>query len=309
MIPLVSIALITYNGERFLRQQLDSIFNQTYKNIEVIAVDDCSNDGTISILEEYRKTHDIRMFVNRQNIGYLRNFENAVSRCRGEYIAPADQDDIWLPNKIEILIKGINSSSLACSNAILIDQNGAVFSNSAMAYSNFAPASGKAFMRFVFSNFVIGCTTLISRELVQHALPIPEGEKYHDWWFALVASTMNGISYIKEPLLMYRQHATNTIGMKKDAPIIGKLIGFLYSKSDKTWFAMQEKRLLAISRAPQLNDNQKSLVLIAHKFYKNRLEPGPHFRAFRIACRYYRSIFPWNKGFFRFKAVIGCFFK
>jgi glycosyltransferase involved in cell wall biosynthesis len=309
MNPLVSIALITYNGERFLRQQLDSILSQTYKNIEVIAVDDYSNDGTISILEEYRKVHDMKIFVNRKNLGYLRNFEIAVSRCRGEYIAPSDQDDIWLPHKIETLIKGINGSSLACSDAFLMDQKGEIFSNSAMAYSNFAPASGKAFIRFLFSTFVTGCTALLSRELVQRALPIPEGEKYHDWWLAIVASTMNGISYIQEPLLKYRQHATNTIGMKKDAPLIGKLIGFLYAKSEKEWYAMQEKRLLAISQAPQFNDAQKSLVLVAHAFYKNRLETGLHFRAFLIACRYHRHIFPWNKGFFRLKAVIGCFLR
>lgn len=309
MPPLVSIALITYNGARFLRQQLDSIINQSYTNVEIIAVDDGSTDSTVQLLEEYGVAYGIHLYKNGSTLGHVKNFERAVSLCSGDYIAPADQDDIWMPQKIEKLVKGIQDYHLACSDAILIDEKGVPFSTSAMAFSNFAPASGKAFIRFLFSTFVIGCSMLMSKELVKQALPIPEGERYHDWWMALIASTMKGIVYLDEPLFMYRQHHFNTIGMKKDASFYGKLFGFLYSRSERDWYAVQESRLGVLENATQFNEKQKELIRMARGFYKDRLNSGIHLKAFSIACRYQRQMFPWNKGFFRFKAVVGCLFR
>src|SRR5581483_6393778 len=102
--PLVSIALCTYNGEKFLRKQLDSLLLQDYNNIEIIIVDDRSTDNTWHIVQEYAKK-DTRIFAyrNHQNIGYIRNFEKAILLCRGDYIALADQDDIRESRKIQIL--------------------------------------------------------------------------------------------------------------------------------------------------------------------------------------------------------------
>src|SRR5688572_32515873 len=99
--PLVSIAIATYNGEKFLRQQLDSIYAQSYPNIEVVVSDDRSTDATAGVLEEYRRRHGLAYGVNETRLGYPRNFERAASMCRGAYIAFADQDDIFLPHKIE----------------------------------------------------------------------------------------------------------------------------------------------------------------------------------------------------------------
>jgi glycosyltransferase involved in cell wall biosynthesis len=92
---MISLAMPTYNGERFLREQLDSIYNQTIVPDEVIVVDDCSTDGTISILEEYKKKYGLKYWVNEKNLGYNKNFEKAISLCTGDYIALSDQDDVW----------------------------------------------------------------------------------------------------------------------------------------------------------------------------------------------------------------------
>ena len=103
----ISIALATYNGGRFLREQLDSIYAQTWRNIEVVASDDRSSDDTVAILEEYGQSHGLRYEINDENLGFVRNFEKILARCTGDFIALADQDDIWLPDKLERLIAGI----------------------------------------------------------------------------------------------------------------------------------------------------------------------------------------------------------
>ncbi len=102
--PLVSVAMCTYNGERFLAQQLDSIINQTYTNIEIVICDDGSTDKTIQMIQEYQKKFaTIKLYQNKTNLGFVQNFAKAISLTTGDYVATSDQDDIWLKNKIEIL--------------------------------------------------------------------------------------------------------------------------------------------------------------------------------------------------------------
>lgn len=102
---LVSIAMATYNGEKYLKEQLDSIYAQTYKNIEVIVCDDCSSDKTVEILDEYKEKYGLKYYINEKNLGFKKNFEKAISLCSGDFIALADQDDIWIESKIEIFLK------------------------------------------------------------------------------------------------------------------------------------------------------------------------------------------------------------
>ena len=124
--PLISIALATYNGEKYLREFLDSIAYQTYKNIEIIACDDQSTDNTVKILEEYSKILNLRYYLNENRLGPVKNFEKALKLCSGRFIALADQDDIWLPEKIETLYNEIiKDNNILCvkSDAYLIDAN------------------------------------------------------------------------------------------------------------------------------------------------------------------------------------------
>ena len=134
---LVSIAMATYNGEKYLRKQLESIYNQTYKNIEFIVCDDRSSDKTVKILQEYQNKYGLKFFINEQNLGFVKNFEKAASLCTGEYIAFADQDDVWLPDKIEILLSEIGNNSLICSDAKLIDENNNQVAESLVKNLNF----------------------------------------------------------------------------------------------------------------------------------------------------------------------------
>jgi len=118
----VSIVICTYNGEAYLASQLDSIFQQTYPHIEIIAVDDCSTDNTINILNQYAQQYKhMKLIQNEQNLGYIKNFEKGMSLCQGSFIAPCDQDDVWVPTKISIMIENIGTYNLAYCNSELVD--------------------------------------------------------------------------------------------------------------------------------------------------------------------------------------------
>ena len=224
--PLVSVAMATYNGERYLREQLDSVFNQTYKNIEVIITDDSSSDGTSEILEEYNRKYDLNYTINQKQLGFVRNFEKALSLCRGEYIALADQDDIWLPEKIEHLINEIGEYSLIFSDAILIDTYGNNISESLKKISTYIADTETLFLLLFYRKYVYGCTMFFKKELLEKALPIPDNIGHHDWWLPIVAAKNGGIKYLDQKLMFYRQHKNNVSGDVKDHNIFYKLLRF-----------------------------------------------------------------------------------
>jgi len=206
---LVSIAMATYNGEKYLREQLDSIYNQTYKNIEVVVCDDCSTDSTVTILEEYKEKYGLKYFINEKNLGYSKNFEKAAFLCKGEYIAFSDQDDIWLPEKIEILINEIGLYSLIHSNAGMIDKNGTLLNKNIKSNLESELFTGNSFKKIANISIVRGCTILCKKDLVIKAAPIPPNEP-HDWWFAIVASRTNDLTYLDKELMFWRKHNSVT---------------------------------------------------------------------------------------------------
>ena len=208
---LISIAMATYNGEKFLSQQLDSILVQTYTNLEIIICDDCSTDATCHILEQYcNMDARIKFFKNEYNLGLVKNFERTFSFCSGEYIALCDQDDIWLPNKIEVLLQNIKNCDLVHSDAILIDDENSTIQKSFSSYAN--KDSSKDFLDYMFSNNVTGCTAMFKKSLLYDNLPFPNSVHVHDWWLAILAAKKSCIAYVDEPLVLYRQHNNNQIG-------------------------------------------------------------------------------------------------
>jgi glycosyltransferase involved in cell wall biosynthesis len=209
--PLISVVMATYNGEKYLRDQLQSIFNQTYNNIEVIVCDDASTDKTVEILEEFRNTYGLVFQVNDSHLGLVRNFEKVMSQVRGDYIALSDQDDIWYPNKLEFLIKNIGSFSMIFSAVHVIDGNGNPHENPIVVSEYSRDHTEKVnFKDFIETAWVLGCTSLIKRDLLDKTLPMPDGVMFHDWWLTLAAIKMgNGIKYLHTPTIKYRQHGDN----------------------------------------------------------------------------------------------------
>jgi glycosyltransferase involved in cell wall biosynthesis len=201
------VALCTYNGSRFLPQQLDSLLAQTYPNLEIVANDDCSSDDTLAILERYARLDPrIDVAANSENLGFPLNFERALRRCRGVYVAPCDQDDVWLPEKIDALVEIIGEHSLAYCDSSLVDENGRPLgyrmSQVAPPLSMDDPAP------FAFGNCVSGHAMLFARELLERALPAPS-VFFYDWWIAAVAASAGGLAYCERPLVLYRQHGRN----------------------------------------------------------------------------------------------------
>lgn len=211
---LVSIVMATYNGERYLREQLDSIVQQSYKDIEIIIVDDCSVDKTFLILEDYaRIQHNISIIRNNQNLGVTRSFEIAINSCSGDYIAFCDQDDVWVSNKIERMVDESGDNLLIHCDAILVDEQLNVVAESFAA--KYKDISKCKFIDYLLGNNVTGCCAMISRELVNLSMPIPKDFYIHDHYFALLASYYNRIKFLNEKLVLYRQHGANVMGASK----------------------------------------------------------------------------------------------
>lgn len=296
--PLISIALATYNGNRFLREQLDSIYSQTYGNIEVVACDDCSSDDTAAILEEYRKRHGLRYLVNESNLGFMRNFEKIITLCRGEFIALADQDDVWLPEKLEKQLKGLGNASLVYSDAFLVDEAGRQLPGSLIRTSGVRPLSGKNFEYFVCNTCVTGCTTLFRRDLLIHALPIPACETYHDWWLAVVASRREGVNYMDSRLVKYRQHEGNDTGASVKRGLLPRLAAHLRGdtgKDKRRYYELLRNRANtypAMETRLSLNASEMKFLGGIGRYAESLLDHRFHWESFFLAFRHRHTLFP-----------------
>ena len=215
----LSIALATYNGEKYLREQLDSILCQTVSDFELIICDDCSTDSTLLILKEYAdKDFRIKIFVNEKNIGFKKNFEKAISLCTCDYIALSDQDDIWTENHLQILLENIGKNGLIGANAFLCDVNAHSTGTDLLSCSKidfFPKTQNDWFFFLLHSNIFQGAACLFKKSILETAFPIPENVKFHDYWLALVASANYGVDYVNKGILYYRQHQTNVTKNKK----------------------------------------------------------------------------------------------
>lgn len=255
--PLVSIAMCTYNGERFLREQMDSLIRQDYPNLEIIIVDDCSTDSTVRILSEYSEKYPhIRVISNERNLGFVKNFEKAISLCSGEYIALCDQDDIWFENKISTLLKNIGPADLIYSRLQIIDEQGNEVKKTPL--SNLNRLEGKCHLGLLLGNCVTGHAALVRKSALEKAMPIPAGLPVHDHWIAFVTAANNGIKAYPEVLSLYRQHASNVVLGKKKRD--GKFQRRLKTYRDRKCFMM------AAAKHPCLSDRDRELInqLISH---------------------------------------------
>jgi glycosyltransferase involved in cell wall biosynthesis len=220
--PVISIALCTYNGAMYLRDQLESLLNQTYSYLEILVLDDASDDATVSILRHYeQRDRRIRIYENPTNLGFRKNFERALSLCSGALIAPCDQDDVWLPNKIEDLHAAIGEHSVAYCDSEIIDSQGE--SQNYSMSSLYKMISTHDPLNLVGGNCVSGHAMLFRRELLDRALPIPECF-YYDWWLAAVGASDKGVIYCNRKLVSYRLHdrnVTNSLRVRPQHPARG----------------------------------------------------------------------------------------
>lgn len=211
--PKISVCIATYQGRRYVGSQLRSILEQLSAQDEIIVVDDYSTDGTYSEVCAMQD-HRLTVLQNAKNEGVLRSFEKALSHSSGEIIFLSDQDDLWLPNKVKIVLDAFASDlglTLVASDAILIDEDGTKIGDS------FYGQRGK-FRAGLWANLLIGkfhgCTMAFRSSLLRNALPFPRDTRvHHDTWIGCMNAITGGRTrYIQEPLVAYRRHSTNVTG-------------------------------------------------------------------------------------------------
>jgi len=275
-IPLVSIALCTYNGERYLVEQLDSIINQTYTNIEIIVVDDGSSDGTLDILQSYAEKYPkFKVYKNKVNLGYIKNFEKAISLCTGDCIALSDQDDIWELNKIDIMVDNIGDHLLLYHDSTFISENGQTMNRKMSDIREFY--SGNDSRIFLLENCVSGHAILFKKELCNFFISFPENT-FHDWWLVYLASNNGKVGFVNNCLVNYRQHTeANTNILRENRRGIKKQNALLQIKKEY-------ERLSVFEHYPQNNHQSfKTRFLV---LYQKRMES---FFSFSLAFFIYRN--------------------
>lgn len=241
MTSLISVALSTFNGARHLPMQLDSLLAQRGVELEIVAVDDVSDDTTTSILAEYAaRDHRLRWSVNPRNLGPTKSFERALSLCRGAWLAPCDQDDIWDPGKLAKLRAAIGDHDLAYCDSEFVDAGGHPVGS--RVSSGTRMLDGCRPLAFLFSNSASGHASLLRRDLFDAARPFPEGV-YHDWWLALCAAGRNGIAYVPEALVRFRRHedAFSPLGKARTGDSRG-------AQASRAWLQQHYRLMEAYSR-------------------------------------------------------------
>jgi glycosyltransferase involved in cell wall biosynthesis len=224
----ITVVMASYNGSKYLSQQLDSILQQTLPPNEVVVVDDASTDESSEILRQYTLHYpQLKYYSNPVNIGVVKTFERALTLAKGEFIAFADQDDVWLPHKLEVLLANIGDAWMVHSDAVLVDKDLNIISDNYNKQYKSYKFNRK--LDYLMHNNVTGCTMLINRKLLNVSLPFPDAGVMHDNYLALMAFHFNQIVYVNQPLILYRQHdenVTNILHLN-----YGKFIEYAKSKS------------------------------------------------------------------------------
>jgi len=252
----IDILMATYNGEKYLVEQLDSIINQTYRNWNLLIRDDNSTDKTLEIIQNYHKK-DKRIKIlkdNKGNLGIVRNFEELLKNSESEFIMFSDQDDIWVENKLDMYLKMIekikNKGFMIHSDAILFDKNK---SNILKETFISKKAINKGLENVFFNYFVQGATILISKEIKNFILPFPKEVYLHDRYIHLISELFFERIFVNKALIYYRQHGDNQIGAKNT---IRELLS-------KRYFDERDRQLIKIiynKYGSLLTEDKKKLI-------------------------------------------------
>lgn len=213
----VDILLATYNtNHKYLKQQIDSILKQTYTNIHLIISDDNSTDTEVKqILEQYsKKDKRIELYLQTQNLGYIKNFEFLLNKSNADYICFSDHDDIWYPEKVEKSLKKLQEQNvdLVYCNCKQIDENGKILHEDYFKYKNMPLVKGKNQVLGISRYLGIGCSQMFTKDVKEKMLPFTNKVMAHDWLASFIANENKGVNYIEEPMFEYRLHTSNVFG-------------------------------------------------------------------------------------------------
>ena len=264
----VSIIMATYNGQEYLREQMDSLLSQTYRNIEIEVCDDGSTDGTVELVKEYQKKDGrISLHQNEKNRGYVLNFLDGIKRSRGRYRMLCDQDDIWNPDKVEITLAAMKKEEKKYpSKPILVFTDAVNYdSESEQTLGNFHENSHldtkKVDTAHLFmENKVIGCTAMINDKVLPFLVELPDRIRVHDWWLALICSHFGRIVYLREPTLLYRQHSGNMIGGSSFFDYVKNRLASLKSQKEVLLASYSQGQAFLELFGGQMSDSQREIA-------------------------------------------------
>lgn len=216
---MYAVVLCTFNGEKYIREQIKSIINQTIIPLTIYVGDDCSTDNTLSIITDELSSTNIRLIVtkNTTNLGYANNFISTLQNCTEEIIFLSDQDDIWLPNKAEVILDAFSrnpNKNLVFSDAYITNDTLIPESKSLSEILKIKNERLTLDKKFVKGNIVTGATMAIRSSLIYLSNNIPKNVP-HDYWIATLSSINDGILWLPDKLIKYRQHSNNVLGAKE----------------------------------------------------------------------------------------------
>ncbi len=201
---MISVCIATYNGEKYIKEQILSILPQLSDEDEIIVSDDGSNDETINVINCISDKR-ITVVYNKENHGFVGNFENALRNIHGDYVFLCDQDDIWASDKVNKSLNHLKKYDLIVHNALLIDGNGTSLEKT--YYDCLHRKSG--FFMNLWKNRFLGCCMVMKREVVDYCLPFPRNISGHDYWIGMLALTKYKVCFVDDVLLFYRRHGGN----------------------------------------------------------------------------------------------------
>ncbi len=216
----VDIIMATYNGEKYLSKQIDSILNQTYEDFFLTIYDDKSSDNTLNILYDYENKYPdkIKIYVNKENLGVTKNFFNGVKNTTRDYIMFCDQDDVWLLTKIEDSLMAMKDAEdedkipiSIFTDAYVVNEELNIINPSFHKYSRL-DTNKTDLPHLLMENKLIGCTVMINSEVKKYITKYSKSIRYHDWWIALICGSFGKIRYLNKPTIYYRQHQNNVVG-------------------------------------------------------------------------------------------------
>ncbi|MCR5249799.1 MAG: glycosyltransferase family 2 protein [Lachnospiraceae bacterium] len=304
----ISVAMCTYKGERFLEEQLRSIFEQTRKPDEIVLLDDCSPDGTAALAEKILSECGIphSILVNETNRGVFYSFQKCILACSGDVIFTADQDDVWRKDKIELMMREYEKDSscmMVFSNSELVDGELNSLGCDFWTSLNLRRAGlcdripQEKFRQLLMYYWAVPGTQMsFRRELAEKAFPIPEKKGWlHDSWLAVCAPAYGTVTALDEPLTLYRQHGKNTVGARankrdrkeEDICQVQKVLFYLKRHGDRLQnlldvkgsempadYKAQVQKYVALFRSMEHYENDgrfKKMLFLLGRFFDGRL--------------------------------------
>lgn len=271
----VEVLMATYNGGKYIHEQLDSILQQSHTNISILISDDSSTDNTHQILENYKTQFPEKIQIlpsQDRKLGIIGNFSYLLEHSKEDYTMFADQDDVWLPHKIASMLEKMKhyesmnekgTPILVHSDLIVTDEKLNVISSSLWDFQKINPRLS-SFNRILVENTITGCASIFNKPLTQLITPIPNSATLHDWWLGLVASALGKVYYLNQQTVLYRQHGNNVLGAKTwNLGYIAKMIkNSIFTDEIKKVIHKSQRQAKALAEIHRENLSKNQFLLL-----------------------------------------------